>query len=150
MPRRRSVQNSLVCIGEGELSPAPKAAARSTATAVRSSTSANRPVLASRPAPLAANTPDDPFCTLDAGYTAALTQTNRTYVRVIGDNSPLAYYDAMSIPIDKGKFIVHRGALAGLAGHAARHHPLARHQLLPSATPAPTSPSITSTWSRCC
>ena len=98
-------QNSLVCIGEGELSPGTEGRCalngdRGQVVYIRKQVGACK-----SSGTVGGNTPDDPFCTLDAGYTAALTQTNRTYVRVIGDNSPLAYYDAMSIPIDKGKFV---------------------------------------------
>lgn len=100
-----SCQDSLVCIGEGELTPGTEGRCalngdRGNVIYVRNQTGACKSM-----GTAGGTLPNDPFCDVELGYTAAVTQTNRTYIRVIGDNSPSVYYNAMSIPIDKGKWV---------------------------------------------
>lgn len=94
--------DSLVCIGEGELGPG---------LAGRCALNGDRgQVIYVRKAGCMAGTVggttlDSPRCDIEQGYTTAVTQTNRTYIRVIGEKDTSGYYNAMALQILKGKFV---------------------------------------------
>lgn len=94
--------NSLVCIGEGELGSG--LAGRCALNGERGQVIYVRKEGCSA-GTVGGTTPDSPRCDIEQGYTTAVTQTNRTYVRVIGEKNASGYYNAMGIIIDKGKFI---------------------------------------------
>lgn len=94
--------DSLVCIGEGEVGPG---------LAGRCALNGDRgQVIYVRKdgcmtGTVGGTTLDSPRCDIEQGYTTAVTQTNRTYIRVIGEKNTSGYYNAMALPITKGKFV---------------------------------------------
>lgn len=95
--------NSLVCIGAGELTPGTEG--RCALNGDRGQVIYVRKDASCKSSTDAGTLPTTPVCTIDDGYTTAVTQTNRMYIRVIGDNSPAVRYPTMSMVIDKGKFV---------------------------------------------
>ncbi len=96
-------KDSLVCIGEGELGPGT--AGRCALNGDRGQVIYVRRDNGCKSSTDVGTTPTTPVCTLDDGYTTAVTQTNRTYIRVIGDNNPVTHFDAMTVLISSGKFV---------------------------------------------
>ena len=94
--------NSLVCIGEGELGPG--LAGRCALNGERGQVIYVRKEGCSA-GTVGGTTPDSPRCDIEQGYTTAVTQANRTYIRIIGEKSTSGYYNAMGMTISKGKFI---------------------------------------------
>lgn len=94
--------NSLVCIGEGELGAGM--AGRCALNGDRGQVIYVRKE-GCMPGTVGGTTLDSPRCDIEQGYTTAVTQTNRTYIRVIGEKNASGYYNAMALAITKGKFV---------------------------------------------